>query len=111
MILKMMIEDRYKLNLTGKQKSMLEGLLYSKKKCYEWFDGCECMTMTEKAIKELEDYVGDVHKQTISFDAVTIARKALELQISMKKHCDSHDCADCRTNGMCARTFMLDELQ
>lgn len=31
MILKMMIEDRYELNLTGKQKSMLEGLANSKK--------------------------------------------------------------------------------
>ena len=30
-ILKMMIEDRYKLNLTGKQKSMLEGLANAKK--------------------------------------------------------------------------------
>ena len=26
----MMIKDRYKLNLTGKQKSMLEGLVKSK---------------------------------------------------------------------------------
>ena len=30
-IMKLMIKDRYKLNLTGKQKSMLEGLVNAKK--------------------------------------------------------------------------------
>ena len=44
-------------------------------------------------------------------NAIDIGIKALELQISMEKHCNSHDCIDCRTLGMCASTFMLDELQ
>ena len=30
-VMNMMIKDRYKLNLTGKQKSMLEGLVNAKK--------------------------------------------------------------------------------
>lgn len=35
--------------------------------------------MTEnEAIKELDDYVAEEHKQTISFEAVTMARKALK---------------------------------
>ena len=41
--------------------------------------------MTEQgAINELLDYVGDEFKTTISFDAVTMARKALEKQIPKK---------------------------
>lgn len=43
--------------------------------------------------------------------AIDIAIKALELQCVMKKHCESHDCTDCRGNGICAKTFLLDELQ
>ena len=31
MVIQMIIKDRYKLNLTGKQKSMLEGLVNAKK--------------------------------------------------------------------------------
>ena len=42
---------------------------------------------------------------------IDVAIEALKLQMSMKKHCSSHDCNDCRTKGMCARTFLLDELQ
>ena len=41
--------------------------------------------MTEQeAINELVDYVGDVFKTTISFEATTMARKALEKQIAKK---------------------------
>lgn len=37
------------------------------------------MSMTEnEAIRELEDYFAEEHKQTISFAAITLARKALE---------------------------------
>lgn len=38
----------------------------------------------QEAINELVDYVGDVFKTTISFDTVTMARKALEKQIPKK---------------------------
>lgn len=44
-------------------------------------------------------------------EAIDISIEALKLQIGMKKHCRSHNCNDCRTNGMCAKTFFLDELQ
>lgn len=60
--------------------------------------------------REIEEFVSSAILEQRK-NAIDIAIKSLELQISMKKHCDSHDCADCRTNGMCARTFMLDELQ
>lgn len=39
----------------------------------------------QKAIDELVDYVGDVHKQTISLDTITMARKALESQSEISK--------------------------
>ena len=41
----------------------------------------------QKAIDELVDYVGDVHRQTISPDTITMARKALELQSEINKLC------------------------
>ena len=60
--------------------------------------------------REIEEFVsGAILEQRKN--AIDIAIKSLELQISMKKHCNYHDCNDCRTNGMCARTFMFDELQ
>ena len=43
-------------------------------------------------------------------EAIDIAIETLKLQKKMEKHCNSHDCIDCRTLGMCASTFMLDEL-
>lgn len=60
--------------------------------------------------REIEEFISSAilkHRK----NAIDIAIKSLELQISMKKYCDSHNCNDCRTNGMCARTFMFDELQ
>ena len=57
-------------------------------------------------LKVFRTFLDDKWKNNID-----IAIQAINLQISMKKHCNSHDCNDCRTNGMCARTFMLDELQ
>lgn len=53
---------------------------------------------------------GDIENDELQ-KAIDMSIEALKLQIGMEKHCNSHDCANCRTNGMCARTFMLDELQ
>ena len=42
---------------------------------------------------------------------IDISIRALKLQMGMKKYCDSNDCTDCRIDGICTKTFMLDELQ
>ena len=57
-------------------------------------------------LKVFRTFLDDKWKNNID-----IAIQAINLQMSIKKHCDSHDCADCITKGMCARTFMLNELQ
>ena len=44
----------------------------------------------QKAIDELVDYAGDVHKQTLSPGTVTAARRALELQSMINKFCKAN---------------------
>jgi len=53
---------------------------------------------------------GDIESDELQ-KAIDMSIESLKLQIGMKKHCDSHNCNDCRTKGMCAKTFFLDELQ
>lgn len=60
--------------------------------------------MIEKAINELEDYVAENDKLTISFETVTLARKALEKQTPKKLEVwadGTEHCPNCEHDNSC----------